>query len=373
MSLGVKRRGRCSVLINGPLPPPIGGMETYCAEYMRSPLPSKCDVTMCRAILIKRVFSTNGLALLWWRTLNSIFITVVWICMLAVKRPDIAHIHTNSWAGFYVKAMMAILARMIGTKSVLHIHGAEFRLFHKATPPVLRWVIPFLINRNSTVFVLSKEWHAYFASIGVRANRLTVMTNCVFLPELSTELRTAPPENILFMSRFEKRKGVHELASAIERCGDRLRRCRFVLAGPETYEWDAIAGRLAQARADGLVELPGSVEGQKKDRCYRDADIYLLQSYDEGMPIGLLEAMSYGLACITTPVGGIPDVIKDGENGLLVPPGDVDALCEALESLVGDPQRCRRLGRCARDTIDKRYNWKTRATDIMDIYKRLLS
>jgi len=360
------------VLVNGPLPPPVGGMQTYCVEYLGSSLPMVVDVTMCRAILIKSVATTTGPVRLGLRMLNSVLITLVWSFMLLVKWPHIAHIHTNSYTGFYVKAVMGLLARMVGTKTVLHIHGAEFRLFYGGTPWILRWTIPRLISASSKAIVLSKEWREYFVSIGVKPERIAVMTNSVFVPECVDERKEDEDVMVLFMSRMEKRKGIEELASVIERQSEALRSCRFILAGPKSHEWHAIAGRLCRDGDQALAEMPGSVEGEVKDRLYREADIYMLQSYAEGMPIGLLEAMSYGLACITTPVGGIPDVVQDGENGVLLTPGDVDGLAEALERLVKDPAYRRQLGKAARATIERKYNWATRAKEMHQLYLGLL-
>jgi len=363
---------KTAILINGPLPPPLGGMETYCQDYLKTSLPDEFDVCLCRAILIKSVFTTKGLVRFLLRCLNSCSITCVWIVMLLVKRPDIAHIHTNSWAGFYVKGVMAMLARFVRVRTVFHIHGAEFKEFYGSMSGLARRLARFLISSNHVIIVLSEQWREFFVTIGIPPEKITIMPNSVFLPSELPSTGDTDKLTVLFMSRFEKRKGIYELLELIERRRDLLEKYRFVLAGPRDYAWPEAALRIKGLGLDDTVEMPGPLVGDGKDSAYRKADIYVLQSYAEGMPIGLLEAMSYGLVCITTPVGGIGDVVENMENGLLIEPGDVEALGRCLELLVDDPDLRKRLGNNARRTVQERYNWSARAGDLKELYLKLI-
>jgi glycosyltransferase involved in cell wall biosynthesis len=360
------------VLINGPLPPPLGGMATYCQDYLRTSLISAFDITFCRSNVIKGVFSARGLFRFALRILNSITIIMVWVVTLLSKRPDIVHVHTNSYTGFYVKSLLTLLARIVGAKTILHVHGAEFREFYVNSPRILRWLIRRQLKSNSSLVALSREWRRFFESIGIPGDKVVVMTNSVLMPEVAKDKNAVDKPTVLFMSVFEKRKGVYELVGALEDRPALLDRFYFVLAGPKSRDWALVAERISGLELPHAVEMPGPVIGESKDRLYRSADIYVLQSYAEGMPIGLLEAMSYGLACVTTPVGGIPDVIQDGQNGMLVPPGDVDALVEALEMLILEPDLRLRLGHEARATVERRYNWVDRASQIKELYSNLL-
>ena len=83
-------------------------------------------------------------------------------------------------------------------------------------------------------------------------------------------------------------------------------------------------------------EFLGWVRGEKKDKVFREASIFCLPSYAEGFPMAVLDAWAYGLPVITTPVGGIPDVAKNGENLLLFNPGDIDALAGCLDKMIAD-------------------------------------
>ncbi len=363
---------KLSILINGPLSPPLGGMETYCEDYLRSPLSEEFELIFCRAILIKSVNTTKGLLRFCLRSLNSILIMLVWIVMLVMRRVDISHVHTNSYGGFYVKAVLSALAGIFGARTILHMHGAEFKIFYHGMARWNKWLTRRLINMNSQLIVLSKEWRDFFESIGIHRDRIVIMTNSVYLPDLKPRKKVGNKLTVLFMSRFEKRKGIYELVDAIESSQNFLKNCRFVLAGPKSDEWHSISERIERSESSSRVELPGSLVGDAKERAYREADIYVLPSHAEGMPIGLLEAMSYGLACIATPVGGIPDVIRDHENGLLIEPGSVEALSQALERIAADSELCRRIGAQARVTIQERFNWDVRTKELSRFYHKVM-
>jgi len=306
------------------------------------------------------------------RALNSILITIVWVWMLIIKRPQIAHIHTNSWTGFYVKAVLGLLVRVAGAKSVMHMHGAEFKEFYAGMGRVRKRLTKGLLNSNSCVIALSDGWREFFESIGVDPNRIFVMPNSVFVPDqIEKDIASAKP-CVLFMSAFEKRKGVADLTAALEREPKILQACTIILAGPKTGLWQQIADRIGRMPDSQYVQMPGALTGSDKEHAYRQADCYVLASYNEGMPIGLLEAMSYGLACITTPVGGIPEVVKHMQNGLLVDPGDVDALACAIELLAKHRDLRMRLGAAARQTVETHYNWAHRAKELAHLYQRLL-
>ncbi|MCK4788980.1 MAG: glycosyltransferase [Desulfobacteraceae bacterium] len=234
-------------------------METYCQDYLSTDLPFEFNITFCRAILIKSVFTTRGLLRFTLRLLNSLSITFVWIATLLTKRPDIAHVHTNSYAGFYIKGILTLLAKLVGAKTVLHIHGGGFKEFYGCANSIMRRLIRCLISANCAVIVLSKRWYEFFESIGIPGKRMVVMTNSVFLPDIPESKHASDSDEltVLFMSRLERDKGIHELADVIERRSEQLQKCRFVLAGPKSHDWDAVARRSpSSAHKFGLWAWP---------------------------------------------------------------------------------------------------------------------
>jgi glycosyltransferase involved in cell wall biosynthesis len=171
---------------------------------------------------------------------------------------------------------------------------------------------------------------------------------------------------LLFVGRYGERKGCGELVAALARAraADVEATLRFV--GREEYEGEerVLRDDVERFGVAGAVEFAGVKDGPELAECYAEADVLCLPSHREGMPLALLEGMSFGLPVIATPVGGIPDFVAHEDNGLLVPPGDVDALAESIATLAADSELRARLGEAARrrvaeqagpDTIARRW------------------
>ncbi|MEY2449802.1 MAG: hypothetical protein QOH79_3278 [Acidimicrobiaceae bacterium] len=122
----------------------------------------------------------------------------------------------------------------------------------------------------------------------------------------------------------------------------------------------------AVAVAPGRVTFTGRVPDTAP--YLRAADIWVLPSFAEGLPISLLEAMACGLACVATAVGGVPDMVEDGSDGLLVMPGDPELLATALERLSSDLPEARRMGAAARRTAEARFAMGTVARTYAELY-----
>jgi glycosyltransferase involved in cell wall biosynthesis len=155
------------------------------------------------------------------------------------------------------------------------------------------------------------------------------------------------PVRLLSVSRLERGKGIHVLLEAVEQLsarGIKVELCS-VGTGPER---GALEAQTAQLGISGRVRFAGNVPfGDELDALYRDADIFVLPSFHEGLPYVILEAMALSLPIVSTTVGGIPYAIRNGTEGILVSPGDAPALAYAIERLANDREEARRLGQAA--------------------------
>jgi glycosyltransferase involved in cell wall biosynthesis len=137
------------------------------------------------------------------------------------------------------------------------------------------------------------------------------------------------------LGRLEPRKGVPELLAALGSDSLKARAWRAVLAGDGDVE-----GTRQRAAALGLadrIEVPGWIAAERAEALLEAADILVLASHAENMPMSVLEALAHRVAVVTTPVGTTPEILQDGVSALLVPPGDVAALAEALARLIDQP------------------------------------
>lgn len=257
------------------------------------------------------------------------FQAIARMCLVLVlnKNIRIIHIHGAAFASFDRCKLFIRLGKIFKKKIILHEHAADFKEFFSESTD--KNAIIDTINRCAKLIVLSESWKEYFCSIGIRADKIVVLNNIVSPPvgEISHE-----PNNkthLLYLGEVSKRKGCFDLLKAIADNRDYFKDKLIVRIGGNSVDGD-IKAYISNHHLESFVKYEGWVAGDLKTECLRWEDIYILPSYNEGLPIAILEAMSYQHPVISTPVGGIPEVIKDGYNGKLVSPGNTGQIAEAI-------------------------------------------
>ncbi len=183
---------------------------------------------------------------------------------------------------------------------------------------------------------------------------------------------------ILAVSRLVEKKGIAVLIRAVAHLRGQGRQVRLTVAGDGPLRRDL--QRLAERLDTGpYVRLLGARTQQQLDAIYQQGVgafvLPCLVGTDgdrDGIPVALMEAMTREVPVVTTGVSGIPELVTDGENGLLVPPGDVHALADAMASLMDDPGRCRTLGRAARARIDEAFRLDKNVAELRHLIERVL-
>jgi glycosyltransferase involved in cell wall biosynthesis len=123
---------------------------------------------------------------------------------------------------------------------------------------------------------------------------------------------------------------------------------------------------------DGVLPV-GPVPHSEVSEYLQACDVFVLPSYAEGVPVAMLEAMASGLPVVATSVGGIPEVVKDGEAGYLIPPRDTEGLLAAMEALAEDENVRRRMGRTGARVITERFHWHHGSRILIEKYQGLVS
>lgn len=293
----------------------------------------------------------------WWR---------VAVALLTLDAP-LVHVQTASRASFWRKSVVCLLARAAGRPYLVHVHGGEFVKFYReeSRPLTQRW-IRHTLARAALVIALSEQWRERLLAIAPTA-RVEVLPNGVLLPDLRSARHQQEPA-LLFVGDLTRAKGLHDLIRAFGRTAPRFPQLELVCAGgkppPEMTQLVAELG--LQQR----VVFPGWLGPERLRAEFGRATVFALPSYAEGMPMALLEAMSWGLPVIATPVGGVPQVVEHGVNGLLVAPGDSDALATALARLLSEPALRESLGAAARRTIATRFSLETALERLGELYRR---
>lgn len=261
-------------------------------------------------------------------------------------RLDLVHINLSSYGSTYRKLVVARLARLLGVPYVLHLHGADYRKFWTDKRPWLSRRIRRMFAHAGRVVVLGRVWNDFIAGMVPEArDEIVILPNATARPTVPHR-GGGQDAHILFLGRLGERKGVPQLGEALAQMLA-IPNWRATIAGDGEVE--ATRRRVAELGLEGRVSLPGWQNADRVAELIADADILVLPSFEENLPISVIEGMASGLAVVATPVGAVEDIVTEGETGLLVPPGDVDALTGAMSRLVTDPDLRRRLGEAGLD------------------------
>ncbi|WP_244483293.1 glycosyltransferase family 4 protein [Mesorhizobium sp. 1M-11] len=279
----------------------------------------------------------------------SIFYTLGFCLRMSAARfagsADVVHINVASTGSTYRKMVIAMCARMLGISYVLHLHGAEYRTFWSGDGGFLDRRIRSMFEHASRVVVLGRIWRDFIASRAPgAAGNIVIVPNATETPVLE-HVGGGDSVHILFLGRIGERKGVPQLCDALGNMKS-VGRWRATIAGDGEVE--ETRTRLAQLSLADRVQLPGWVGPDEVAALIASADVLVLPSFAENLPVSVIEGMASGLAVVATPVGAVEDILTDEQNGLLVPPGDVAALTKALTRLVEDPALRTRLGEAAK-------------------------
>ena len=263
--------------------------------------------------------------------------------------------------------MLGALARLLGVPYVVHLHGVNFREFWLPARTRLARKIDSLLLGSTSILVLGQVWSALITErLPETANKIIVLPNAT---RKFTRRLKRPREarvQISFLGRLGARKGSNVLIEALSIVAG-LELWKATLAG----DGEVDEGK-KQAKELGLADritFPGWLNASETDQLLERTDILVLPSFAENLPMVILEAFAAGITVVSTPVGVIPEVIKDGQNGLLVAPGDPTTLAQALERLIADPALRRRLGQAARRDHARRYEISGYIAALADIWK----
>ena len=285
-------------------------------------------------------------------------------------RDRIAHIHVAGRGSTVRKIALCAAARASGAPHVLHLHDFDYESDLLRRPGWQQALVRRMFQGADRVVVLGlRDRATVMLLLGVHPARVTVLANAVPDPGPPAPRHGVP--TVLFLGALGERKGVPELLAAL--ASPRLAGYpwRAVLAGGGPVErYRAEVSRLGLG---GRVDLPGWLGEAETVALCASSDILALPSHSEGLSMAVLEGLAHGLAVVTTPVGAHPEVICDGSDGLLVPPGDVAALTDALETLLATPTIRSRLGAAGRDVFLMRYSMSSYMTALGALYDGVLT
>ncbi|MBV2262684.1 MAG: glycosyltransferase family 4 protein [Thauera sp.] len=348
------------VLLVGPLPPPAGGMANQTrqlAELLRG------EGAQIEVVQVNAPYRPAWAGRL--KGVRALFRLLPYLLRLwqAVGRANLVHVMANSGWSWHLFAAPAVwIAALRGVPVVVNYRGGEAGSFLARSAAVVRATL----RRASGLVLPSGFLLEVFARHGMPGR---IVPNIVDLERFhpATALRAAGDGPHLIVARnLEALYGNDTALRAFARLCAAWPDARLTIAGsgPEAATLDALAQALGIAER---VRFAGRLDREQMAALYRDADLMLNPSRVDNMPNAILEALASGLPVVTTDVGGIPFIVRQGYTAMLVPPDDPQAMAEAAHEVLADAGLRAALVAAGRAEVE-RYRWSAVRAQLLSAY-----
>ncbi len=358
------------VLMIGPGASPPGGI-TSLVEIILPLLHAQVRLEYFGTSVISRPFYKTGKL----STQNVILALAQYARFLGVAirfRPHILHIHTSQGFAWLKDSFYVLAGRLIRAKVVIHVHAASFDHLYSRRSGFEQRYTKAVFRLASAVIALSPAWAECLRQIS--PYNVLILPNCVDTDRIQPA--EATPKDLpaaLFLGSLGQRKGIWDLLNAwilVNQGGVPL---ALWLAGSDEEQGTAakIKDIVQGYEFRDLCCVLGPVTGPDKIALLQKAAFLALPSYYEGLPMAVIEALAAGLPVLSTRVGGVPDLVKEGENGYLTAPGEVTRLAENMSRLAQQPGLRRQMGYFSRQLALRCYGHQAYIAQLTGLYQQL--
>lgn len=280
---------------------------------------------------------------------------------------QIVHLHVSERGSFYRKALILKYAHLKKCKVVLHHHGAEFFEFYEKGPAWQKKWIRRIVEEADLNLVLSRRLVGELKKVTPKA-KVEPLYNAV---PCSGENRYQNRGNLLMLGRLEERKGTYDLLEVLKELDDVLDPdLKINLCGDGDLE--RLKKWIDKLDIGHRIAHMGWIGKEEKEKIFRETMIHILFSYNEGLPMAILETMAYGIPNISTRVASIPEVIVPKKTGLLVEAGDKKALKEAVLAMCSDSELRERISKNSLKTIQQKFSLDEHIRSLENAYEAVV-
>ena len=374
-------------LLVGELPPPAHG-QSLSFEMLCRELPARGFD--CRVVDMGRRRPSPWSRMSGTRVAEMCSVLVRFAAGLVGGYRRIYLLIAQSRAGFLRDLLFIWSARLCGCRIVVHLKGGNYDGFYREQPGFWRFLIRHTLRRVHRIIALSERLRGMYAFDPALQERIVVVTNSP--PEAAEgkpryrDERTEGTVRLLFLSNLIQSKGYYDVleAAAILRRTTRLR-LQVTFAGrfmsipedeipmsPEEAE-AAFLERIETSGLSGIAHYAGPVTGEAKRRLLDTSDFFLLPTNyaHEGQPVSIIEAMSQGCVVIATNFRAIPDLVVDGETGVLVDYGRPEQIAGAVRRIAGDAERYTAMSRAAVERYRKNFTVRRHVDAMVSVLETL--
>lgn len=291
------------------------------------------------------------------------YIRILWD--LLIRRPKIMHVHMAEKGSVFRKGIAMLFGKIFGCKIVVHMHGAEFQSWYEALEEEKKNKVTAILNRADKIIILGEYWKPFVSTI-VPIDKIVVIYNAVAQKE---KMYNPDGSTLLFLGAVGQRKGAYDLVEAFSGIADKLPE-NIVLKfyGPD---FEKKIGRVIKDSAvSSRIEYCGWLNNVQKSDVFKETICSILPSYNEGLPMTILETMAVGIPNISTRIAAIPEVV-DENNGYLINPGNQEQLKQAIIAVCNSREDRIHKSDFAYNTIKKKFNIESNIKQTLFIYKEL--
>ncbi|OUN99904.1 glycosyltransferase family 4 protein [Bacteroides clarus] len=304
----------------------------------------------------------------WRKILYFIKAYLQFFCLIPFY--DLVHIHVASYSSLKRKKHFLSLAKFWHKKTIAHFHPHKPEvIFEKNTQ---KEYIHFFKSVNRIV-VLSPQWQRWIKeSLNITENIQVIYNPCPIVNRSNVD---RSKKYILFAGTLYHRKGFDTLIKAFGKIANEYKNWKIILAGNPKEEKDKeLMSKLPkQLNIEKQIEYPGWVVGEQKEELFKNASIFCLASSAEGFPMAVLDAWAYGVPVICTPVGGLPDIVRNEENALIFDYGDVDTLAVQLKKLINNKALWKKIEEQSILLAQTTFNINNINNQVEELYKSVLN
>ena len=277
---------------------------------------------------------------------------------------DVLHVHMSERMSVYRKGIIIKISKIRKSKVIIHMHGAEFETWYNELEEKKQNRVKNILNDANKILILGEYWRDFVESLINDKNKIEILYNAVMCP--NKNLYNIKSNKILFLGAIGKRKGIFDLIDTMKVIKMKKINTKLLLYGPDVTE--GINDIIKNNNLDDYIEYKGWLGNEQKEKVFtNDIAINVLPSYNEGLPMTILETMSYGIPNISTNIAAIPEVLNEN-NGFLVNPGDIERLSNIIINVLSNEDIRKKLSDNCYETINSKFSIQKHITKISKIY-----
>ena len=290
----------------------------------------------------------------------------------AIKENQIIHMHMSERGSCIRKYIVFKIAKKNNKKIIIHTHGAEFKEYYSNLSYNMKRRIIELLTGCDEVITLGENWNEYFKSLSSDI-RCRILKNSVEIAPYKVSMDDKD-FNILFLAIIDKRKGIYDLIEAANKIlkvyvGDK--KINFIIAGTGKEE-EEVKKIVKQYKLNNNFNFLGWIDGEKKKEVLKNTHLFVLPSYNEGLPVSILEAISYGIPVISTDVGSINEAVLNNFNGYLIEPGNIKELKCKINNIIENEELWIKFSNNSKQLCKQEFNSEEYFMNIEKIYDELI-